>query len=195
MKQIFILIALAWSISMAAQDTVMNKVPKQMSLEAGYVRIISSELGNPASNGYTVLFDYAWQLSGFAGKRSAFISVPLGYTQFFPDSDTGRSVRMINYGWTVRHELRPQAGLVPFIGYGLMLNQYSEKDIKGRRFGHQTRFSLGVNYYNSSCFQPYIQLDYSMVNYPQWGIKGSLGKNYLEIKVGARFMRGRINQG
>lgn len=172
-----------------AQDSIFKTVPKQISLEVGYRRITGSELPNLASNGYSVLLDYAWQLSGFKGGKAAFISVPLGYTRMMPDTDTSRSVRVISYGWTVRHELRKQQGWVPFIGYGLMLNNYGEKGIDGHRFAHQTRFAAGLNQYNSSSIQPYVELDYSMTFYPQWGQKGSLGYKFLEIKVGARLMK------
>lgn len=189
MKKILIFLLMGLPFLAQAQDSVFKKVPKQMSLEAGYRRITSSTLSNQASNGYSVLFDYAWQLSGFNGGRASFISVPLGYTYMMPDTDTSHSVRVISYGWTVRHELRPQNGLVPYLGYGLMLNNYAEKGVDGHRFAHQTRFTLGLNYYNSSSFQPYVQLDYSMTYYPQWGIKGSLGYKFMELKLGARFMK------
>ncbi len=173
------------------QDSIMKRVPKQLSLEMGYRRIASSQLTNKASNGYSVLLDYAWQLSGFHGGHASFISVPLGYTQMIPDTDTSHSVRVISYGWTVRHELKSQKGWVPFFGYGLMLNNYSEKGVAGHQFAHQTRFALGLNNYNSSNFQPYVELDYSMTYYPQWGTKGSLGYKFMELKIGARFLKGR----
>jgi hypothetical protein len=134
------------------------------------------------------LFDYAWQLSGFNGGRASYISVPLGYSIMQPDTDTSRSVRVISYGWTVRHELKPQSkGWVPYLGYALMLNNYAENGISGHQFAHQTRFSFGINHYNSSTIQPYAQLDYSMTYYPQWGVKGSNAYKFVELKIGARF--------
>jgi hypothetical protein len=189
MKRIFIFLMIGLPFMVQAQDTVFKKVPKQMSLEAGYRRITGSEFTNQASNGFSVLFDYAWQLSGFNGGRASFISVPLGYTFMLSDMEPSVSVRVISYGWTVRHELRPQKGWVPYIGYGLMLNNYAEHGNDGHQLAHQTRFSLGLNQYNSSSIQPYVQLDYSMTYYGQMGVKGSLGYKFVELKIGARFMK------
>jgi len=194
MKRIFIAFLIALPVMVQGQESIFKTVPKQISLEAGYRRVSTSELPNKASNGYSLLLDYAWQLSGFTSGRASYISVPLGYTQMMPDSDTSRSVRVISYGWTVRHELRSQNGWVPYLGYALMLNNYGEKGIEGHQFAHQTRFSLGINHYNSSNFQPYAQLDYSMTYYPQWGTKGSLGYKFVELKIGVRYLRGRISR-
>jgi hypothetical protein len=189
MKRIFVFLLIGLPMVAQAQDSIFKKVPKQISLEMGYRRITSSELTNKASNGYSVLLDYAWQLSGFHGGHAAFISVPLGYTHMSPDTDSSNSVRVISYGWTVRHELKSQKGWVPYIGYGLMLNNYGEKGVNGHQFAHQTRFSVGLTQYNKSALQPYVQLDYSMTYYPQWGIKGSLGYKFVELKAGVRFMK------
>jgi hypothetical protein len=106
-----------------------------------------------------------------------------------PDTDTSRSARVISYGWTVRHELRPQKGLVPYLGYGLLLNNYAVKGIDGHTFAHQTRFTLGLNHYNTSSIQPYMQVDYSMTYYPELGLKHSTPYHFVEIKLGARFMK------
>ena len=189
MKNVLVLFLMGLSLISQAQDSVFKRVPKQMSLEAGYRRITGSELANKASNGFSVLFDYAWQLSGFHSGRASFISVPLGYTFMLSDMEPSVSARVISYGWTVRHELRPQKGWVPYLGYGLMLNNYAEHGIDGHQFAHQTRFSLGINNYNLSSIQPFAQLDYSMTYYPQMGIKGSLGYKFIELKIGARFMK------
>lgn len=188
MNRILVLLGLmivSWNLS--AQENQMRKVPKQMSFEAGYRYITGTEFPNSATHGYTVLFDYGWQLSGLNGTRSGYITVPLGITQMYPDSDSSSAVRIISYGWTTRHELKPKSkGWVPYVGYALMLNNYSEKGTEGRIFGHQTRFSLGLNHYNSSRFDPYVQVDYSMTNYPEWGKKGSRKHNFLELKFGVR---------
>lgn len=192
MKRIFALLLIVLPGLVMAQETMMKTVPKQISLEAGYRRIVGSDLTNQASNGYSALLDYAWQLSGFNGGHASFISVPLGYTHMMPDTDTSRSVRVISYGWTVRHELKSQKGYVPYVGYGLMLNNYHENGIDGHSFAHQTRFSLGLNNYNNSSIQPYVQLDYSMTFYPQWGIKSSLAYKFVELKIGARFMKKKV---
>lgn len=192
MKKILVFLLIGLPLWAQAQDSIMKKVPKQMSLEAGFRRITSSELTNKASNGYSVLFDYAWQLSGFKGGRASFISVPLGYTMMVPDMEPSVSVRVISYGWTVRHELRLQKGWVPYLGYGLMLNNYAEHGIEGHQFAHQTRFSFGINQYNASSIQPYVQLDYSMTYYPRMGAKGSLGYKFAELKIGIRYMKRKV---
>ncbi len=191
MKRIFIVLMIALPFLAQGQDSIMKRVPKQISLEAGYRRISGSDITNKASNGYSVLLDYAWQLSGFHGGHASYISIPLGYTQMMPDNDSSNAVRVISYGWTVRHELKAQKGWVPYFGYGLMLNNYGEKGVDGHQFAHQTRFSFGLNNYNSSNFHPYAELDYSMTYYPQWGIKKSLSYKFVELKIGVRFMKGR----
>lgn len=189
MKKLIITLLFVIPLLLHAQDGIRVKVPKQISLETGYRRILQSEMTNQASNGYTVLLDYAWQLSGFTGKRASFLSVPLGYTYMLADTDTARSVRVISYGWTVRHELTSKKNFVPYLGYALMLNNYAEKGIDGHRFAHQTRFSLGVNKNGPGAIQPYVQLDYTMSFYPVWGIKGSQGYSFIELKLGARYLR------
>jgi hypothetical protein len=191
MKKIVLLLVILLPLSVWGQDSVFRAVPRQISLDFGYRMVSGSELVNKASQGYAVMADYAWQLSGFRpGKKAAFISVPLGYAQMFPDTDTSRGVRVISYGWTVRHELRQQKGWVPYIGYALMLNNYAEKGIDGHRFAHQTRFAGGVSRYGNSAFQPYAELTYSMTYYPEWGIKGSQGYKFVELKLGVRYLRG-----
>jgi hypothetical protein len=189
MKRLILFLMICAPIIAGAQDSIFKTVPKQLSLEAGFRRVTGSELLNKASNGYSVIFDYAWQLSGFKGGRASYISVPLGYTQMMPDNDSMVSARVISYGWTVRHELRPQKGWVPYLGYALMLNNYAEKGTLGHRFAHQTRFSLGLNRYSESAIQPYVVLDYSMTYYPEWGVKGSQAHKFVELKIGARFSR------
>lgn len=192
MKRFLLVIFMVVPLAAESQETQFRKVPKQISLETGYRRITGSEFSNQASNGFSLLLDYAWQLSGFSGGRASYISVPLGYTYMLADSDTSRSARVISYGWTVRHELRTQNGWVPYLGYALMLNNYAEAGIDGHRFAHQTRFSLGLNRYGSSDFQPYVQLDYSMTFYPEWGTKGSMGYKFVELKIGARFSKRKV---
>jgi hypothetical protein len=191
MKRILILLLFILPTMAQSQDSIMKRVPKQISLEAGYRRITGTEMTNKASNGYSVLLDYAWQLSGFHGGHASYISVPLGYTQMMADDDSSNAARVISYGWTVRHEIKAQKGWVPYFGYGLMLNNYGEKGIDGHQFAHQTRFSFGLNNYNTSNFQPYAEIDYSMTFYPQWGTKGSMSYKFVEIKIGARFSKGR----
>ncbi len=164
----------------------MDRVPKQYSLEAGYRYILKSEFTNQASHGYTVLFDYAWQLSGFHKKKASYITVPIGYTQMFADGDADRDVRVISYGWTVRHELAKDKKVVPWMGYALLLNQYKEIGQPGKVFGHQTRFALGTNFNLGSRFIPFIKIEYTLTNYPFWGQDDSKQYNFFEVKTGVR---------
>ena len=70
-------------MQLAAQDKPIAKAPKQYSFEFGYRNVFAQSNmlnNNKATNGYGMLFDYAWQLSGFDGKKAkSFITVPLGY--------------------------------------------------------------------------------------------------------------------
>ena len=89
-----------------AQENNMEKVPKMKSLEIGYRYVLSSSFDAQPKMGTTVLFDYAWQLSGFTeNKKAAYISVPLAYTYLLNSNDTlSKNTRILSYGWTVRHD-------------------------------------------------------------------------------------------
>ena len=189
MKRTFFVFLFCLPLMVNGQEAPFRRVPRQISLDGSYRLVAGSQLPNKATNGYGFMLDYAWQLSGFNGGKAAFISVPLGYSQMLPDNDSMVSARIISYGWTVRHELRKQDGLVPYIGYGLLLNNYKESGIDGHRFAHQTRFSVGLNQYGKSSIQPYAELDYSMSYYPQMGVKKSQSYHFVELKIGARFMK------
>lgn len=175
-------------LSVTAQE-MMDRVPKQLSFEAGYRYMLASEFPNQASHGYTAIFDYAWQLSGFDKKKSSYITVPIGYTVLPADNADNASVKIVSYGWTVRHELAKDKKVIPFMGYALLLNQYNQADVPGRLFGHQTRFALGANFMTFGKIIPYAKIEYSMTNYPVWGEDGSRKYNFIGVKVGFRFNR------
>ena len=179
-----ILISILFSGLSSAQQ--MEKVPKQYSLEAGYRYILSSEFNNVAPSGYTFIFYYAWQLSGFGKKKASYISVPIGYTIMPAGSSDDDQVRVVSYGWTVRHELAKDKKFVPWMGYALLLNQYSEETVEGRLFGHQTRFSLGTNYMGFDRLIPFAKIEYSLTNFPIWGQDQSKQYNFFEFKLGIR---------
>ncbi len=168
------------------QAQEMDRVPKQYSLEAGYRYVLKSEFTNQASHGYTAIFDYAWQLSGFHKKKASYITVPIGYTQLFPDTENDNPVRIISYGWTVRHELAKDKKVIPWMGYALLLNQYKEIGVDGKVFGHQTRFSLGTNFMINSRLIPFVKIEYTLTNYPIWGQEESVQYNFIEVKTGVR---------
>ncbi len=164
----------------------MDRVPKQLSFEAGYRYVVSSEFDNNAPQGYTFVFDYAWQLSGFHKKKASFISVPIAYTIMPAGSISDQAVKIISYGWTVRHNLARDKNVIPWMGYALLLNQYKQTDVEGKVFGHQTRFTFGADFKSFGRFTPYLSIDYSMTNFPVWGEKESKQFNHMGLKLGLR---------
>lgn len=182
-----LMLCLLGGLTLQAQK--MDRVPKQYSLEAGYRYVVSSEFTNQATQGYTAVFDYAWQLSGFDKKKASYITVPIGYTVLPADGDGHSTVHILSYGWTVRHELAKDKALIPYLGYALLLNQYSEKNYPGKVFGHQTRFTFGANLMTWGNLIPFAKIEYSMTNYPIWGEEGSRRYNFIGVKLGLRFGR------
>lgn len=178
-----------------AQMASIKKVPKQYSLEFGYRNVFSetifrnqTEVFNQASHGYGVLFDYAWQLSGFDGKKAkSFISVPMGYTMIQADNDASQSVSMLNYGWTVRHELKKHSNTMPFVGYGLFLNDLRFKNMEGSAFGHQTQFEFGYNFNNFSKIKYFAKIQYSYTSYPQFDEAERIKYHFADFRIGMRF--------
>lgn len=191
MKGTLFLLLLFSSLVIYAQDTtfVTKKVPKEYSFEAGYRYVFSqSHVSNMASGGYGVLFDYAWQLSGFDGtKAKSFISVPMGYTVLMPDNASQARTSMLNYGWTVRHELKKQARWMPFVGYGLFLNTLRFDGTEGSLFGHQTQFDFGYNYKTTGRMQYFAKIQYSYTSYPQFNDPERIKYHYADVRVGVRF--------
>jgi len=177
-----------------AQEISIAKVPKQYSLEFGYRNVFTvmdkSALPflNNATHGYGFLFDYAWQLSGLNGKKAAaFITVPMGYTVMMPDNEMNKRISMLNYGWTVRHELAVNNKIIPFIGYGLLLNTLKIDGTPGSVMGHQTQFEGGLNFNTVSRFKYFVKLQCSYTSYPKMGAKERIHFMYADIRVGARF--------
>lgn len=167
----------------------ISKVPKEYSVELGSRYVFSqSNLVNQANSGYSVLFDYAWQLSGLDGKhRASFITVPLGYTMLMPASSADKSMSMLNYGWTVRHNLTLERKWTPFVGYGLLLNNLRITDTEGSVFGHQTRFDFGYNIKGSSRLSYFLKLQYSYTSYPQFDEPERIRMHYADLRLGVRF--------
>lgn len=186
-------IFILYSNNLTAQETFISKVPKQISFEAGYRNVFTviDEIGsytNKASNGFGVLFDYAWQLSGLDGKKPAiFLSVPIGYTILFADDSSLKRNSMINYGWTVRHELSTNPKIVPFVGYGLFLNRLSMGAKDGEIIGHQTQFEGGVNLNTSSRLKYFAKLQCSYTSFPRLENPKSIHYMFADLRVGVRF--------
>ena len=183
------------SVSISAQEISIAKVPKQYSLEFGYRNVFTvmdksavNPFNNQATNGYGFLFDYAWQLSGLDGKRAAaFITVPIGYTVMMPDNSLSKRISMLNYGWTVRHDLAVNRKIVPFVGYGLLLNTLKIDGTDGSVMGHQTQFEGGVNLNTSTRLKYFAKLQCSYTSYPKFDAKQRIHLMYADLRVGVRF--------
>ncbi len=182
----FILIS---SVLFPTQSQTFKKVPKQYSLEIGPRNLFSHRnitLNN--TNGFGALFDYAWQLSGFDGtKNASFISVPMGYT-ILPGNDAATErISMLNYGWTVRHELARNKKITPFVGYGLFLNDLKIKGTEGSVFGHQTEFDFGLNFNTRTRLKYFVKLQYSYTSYPRFNEPERIKLHYADLRLGVRF--------
>lgn len=194
------LASISISTVQAQKDSVLQKVPHQISVEFGYRYSFYPNTGlttdatltglpNHASNGVGILADYGWQLTGLDGKKPAiYLTVPLGYTMLFPDDPQSKRVGMLNYGWTVRHELATKdKKLIPFIGYGLFLSNLSEDGVAGSVSGHQTQFEGGVNFKTTGNILYFAKLQASYSSYPKLGYSKSLHFMYADLRIGIRF--------
>lgn len=188
-KTTLILLLIAVNVIVMAQQTFISKVPKQYSFEFGYRNLFAqSNFVNQSTHGYGMLFDYAWQLSGLDGKKSpVYLSVPLGYTVLMPDNPESKSVHMLNYGWTVRHDLSRGHKWTPFVAYGLLLNNMRITDTEGSLFGHQTQFDLGVNMNTSGRLKYYAKIEYSYTSYPRFNESERIRLHYADLRIGVRF--------
>ena len=167
----------------------IKKTPKQYSFEAGYRNLFGqSNLTNKTMHGYGFLLDYAWQLSGFDGtKAKSYISTPLGYTILQPIDEFNKGMSMLNYGWTVRHELKKNSDIMPFVGYGLFLNDLKIKERDGSVFGHQTQFEFGYDFKTKTRLKYFAKIQYSYTSYPQFDEKERIRLHYADLRVGIRF--------
>lgn len=179
------LIMLVLAISVTGFSQEIEKAPKYMSLEVGQ-RYIASTSFDMKTIGTTVLFDYAWQLSGYNGKPAGYLSIPIGYTSFYSGSGS-QSGGILSYGWAVRHDLKANQSTIPFFGYGLLLNQLRLNGIEGSSFGHQTCLNFGCLFNNNKKFSPYVRIEYSYTRYPHLGNAKSDKIQAIEVKAGVRF--------
>jgi len=183
-KYFFLNCFLLFAILISNAQT-FSHVPKFISAELGY-RFLPSTSFDVKNQGMTLLVDYAWQLSGFTGKPAAYISVPLGYTYLF-GGNGANSGSILSYGWTVRHELKSNGKAIPFLGYGLLLNQLRITNTEGAVFGHQTCLNFGYRFKSEKRANYYVRLEYSYSRYPHLGAKKSDSMQALELKTGIRF--------
>lgn len=189
-KNIFtILILVLGIVSIHAQQKTLKKAPKQYSFEFGYRNLFAhSNITMNNTHGYGALFDYAWQLSGFDGtKNASYISVPMGYTILLPNDELSKRISMLNYGWTVRHELMRNKKIIPFVGYGLLLNNLRVDEREGSVFGHQTQFDLGLNFNTDTRLIYFAKIQYSYTSYPRFDEPERIRMHYADLRVGVRF--------
>ncbi|MEA4983517.1 MAG: hypothetical protein VB066_12480 [Paludibacter sp.] len=189
-KNIFtILILVLGTLSIQAQQNTLKKAPKQYSFEFGYRNLFAhSNITMNNTHGYGALFDYAWQLSGFDGtKNASYISVPMGYTILLPNDELSKRISMLNYGWTVRHELMRNKKIIPFVGYGLLLNNLRVDEREGSVFGHQTQFDLGLNFNTDTRLIYFAKIQYSYTSYPRFDEPERIRMHYADLRVGVRF--------
>lgn len=200
MKKIVFLSAMALVLALsvdnvsAQKDSTLYRVPKQISIEVGYRNVFSvidrsaNPFVNSASNGYGFLVDYAWKLGGLTGKKPGiYLSVPIGYSVMMPDNNASKSISMLNYGWTIRHELTVNKPITPFLGYGLLLNTLKVAGTDGGIMGHQTQFEFGANLNTKTRLKYFAKLQYSYTSYPKLGDSKRIHFQYLDFRVGARF--------
>lgn len=164
-----------------------DRVNKYIAFEIGPKINLRTSPDTLAGSGFGIMIDYGWQVSGFNGKKKrSFISVPLGYS-YIIDNKNKEMGKLLNYGWAVTHELTKDTNFVPFIGYGLLLNQYTFENIKGSIFGHQSKFEFGINYFVSSKWALYGKLDYSYLRFPIYNESKSRSIHQTEVKFGMKY--------
>lgn len=163
-----------------------ERVPKQYSLALGSVYGHKNEVSGEKMPGATVMFDYSWQLSGLDGSRaSSFITVPIGYTYF----KSNPQISILSYGWTIRHNLLKKKPIIPFLGYGLLLNQLKDERDKGKRFGHQTRFDAGCEWLLDKPLHLFTKVEWSMTRFPERTSEESDWLYTVALKVGVRLCK------
>lgn len=198
-------------ISFAQKDSVfIKRIPHQISVEFGYRnsfyqntyllsdgtyalfdtngKVLPNQVYNSATHGVGILADYAWQLGGFSGKKPAvYLSIPMGYTILLPDNPLSKRISMLNYGWTIRHNLATNdKKLIPFVGYGLFLNNMSVDGVPGSVSGHQTQFEGGLNFSTATKLQYFVKLQASYSSYPKLDYAKSLHFMYADLRFGVR---------
>lgn len=188
-KHILLLFILVISPIFIINAQTLKKAPNQYSLEMGYRNLFyhSDNIVMNNMHGYGALLDYAWQLGGLDGSKNAsFISVPIGYTILPAGDNTSKQISMLNYGWTVRHELSRNKQIIPFVGYGLLLNNLRIADTEGSVFGHQTEFDFGLNFKTNSKLSYFVKLQYSYTSYPKLGDPQRIKFHFADIRFGFR---------
>ncbi len=170
-----------------SQESSFEKVSKQYSLVLSLADNTKSTYDNISKIGFGIELDYAWKLSGYNKKKNVYFSIPIGYQQFI--SAQTKDLKVLFYGWSVRHELRKNRKWTPFLSYSLLLNQTWFDKIKGSNMGHQTRFSIGLNRRIKDKLLFTIIINYSFIRIPSLNNEKADRINRISIGSGFRFGR------
>ncbi len=173
-----------------AQNEQTHNVPKKLSFDIGIQNLYKvNNLDSVARFGYSATFDYAYQLSGFTGKRATYLTIPIGYSYLPSANASEKTITMLRYGWTVRHEMSVGKKITPFLGYSLLLTQLKKAGIAGGIMGHQTKFEFGFDFNQFGRNKPYIKVEYNYTRFPRWNEKKSYHFQLWEVKVGYRISK------
>lgn len=175
------------SLFFSAKSQGFDVVPKQKTVEMGASYTFRSGFENTAALSEGASFDIAWLVSGFQNKRKVYISIPLGYYRGAAAGSDTISTSRLFYGWTIRHELRKDKKMIPFLAYGLLLNQLWLSNIVGHGMGHETRFDLGTDFKLSGAKVFTMRFSYSHATFPSFGENESKTMDFLSLIAGLRF--------
>ena len=190
MKKLLLLVLIAISCNINAQELKTHNVPKKLSFDVGVQRLYKvNNMDSIARFGYSATFDYAYQLSGFSGKRATYLTIPIGYSYLPSSNASEKTIKMLRYGWTVRHDMSVGKKLTPFLGYSLLLTSLKKEDIEGGIMGHQTKFEFGVDFNNFGKNKPYFKVEYTYTRFPRWDVKESYHFQLWELKIGYRISK------
>jgi len=105
-----------------------------------------------------------------------------------PDDPTSKRIGMLNYGWTIRHDLATKdKKIIPFVGYGLFLSNMSVAGVPGSVSGHHTQFEGGLNFTTTTKLIYFVKINGSYSSYPRLNYNKSLHFMYADLRVGVRF--------
>jgi hypothetical protein len=168
-------------ISCIFAETNFTKVPKIAVLKTGYRYMHRKNLNYSIDeNAAYISFDVAWEVSGFGKKPSAYISIPMGFT-YIPSKQL--QTLIMNYGWSIRHDLLYNKPIIPFLSYSLLLNQLFIEDVAGRIMGHETILGGGVLIKRKLI----IDLGISIISYPFLGSNITASFTTFNINAGIQF--------
>lgn len=162
----------------------LAKAPGYLSFEAGPRILLTSDM-DISTTGTTLGIDYSWQLSGYDGKPAGYIAIPFSYTRLFTGKGASRAT-MLSLGWSVRHDLKAMQKNLPFLGYGMYLNQLHIDGKKGSSLGHQTQINAGYLFNDDGKISPYIKVEYSLTRFPNFEQSPCNMINAIELKAGVR---------